>query len=249
VALSNHLYLAFKKPSKIVALSRMEAEQYRGMGVPEEKIAIIPNGIDLAEYADLPPKGSFKKRFDMDEDEKIVLYLGRIHRIEGIDILVKAFADVVEELDDVRLVIVGPDDGYLGELEALIKALKIEDNVLITGPLYDKDKLEAYVDADAYVLPSRYETFPMTVLEAVACGTPIILSENCGIAEYFKDKVGLVVKPDSSHIQEALLEMLLNQKRQNIFRENYKTVIEKFNISNTVSKLEICYERAFSTES
>ncbi|MBS7635564.1 glycosyltransferase, partial [Candidatus Bathyarchaeota archaeon] len=53
----------------------------------------------------LPPKGAFKKKFGIDDDEKIVLYLGRIHRIKGVDILVKAFADVVERLDDVRLVV------------------------------------------------------------------------------------------------------------------------------------------------
>ena len=231
-----------RNASKVVALSRVEAEQYRGMGVPEEKIAVIPNGIDLSEYADLPPKGSFKKKFGIDEDEKIILYLGRIHRIKGLDVLVKAFANIVEKLDDVRLVVVGPNDGYLSELEALINALKIDDNVLISGPLYGKDKLEAYVDADIYVLPSRYEIWGMTVLEAVACGTPIILSENCGIAEYFKDKVGLVVKPDSNHLSEALLEMLLNHKRRSIFRENCKAVIEKFNISKKVSVLEKVYE-------
>lgn len=170
-----------------------------------------------------------------------MLYLGRIHRIKGIDILVKAFAGVIEKLDDVRLVVVGPDDGYLGELEGLIKALKIEDNVLISGPLYGRHKLEAYIDADVYVLPSRYEIWGMTVLEAIACGTPVILTENCGIAEYFKDKVGLVVKPDSKHLGEALLEMLLDWERQNAFRENCKTVAEEFNISKTVSSLEKVY--------
>ena len=53
----------------------MEAKQYKAMGVPEGKIAIIPNGIDLAEYANLPPKGAFKKKFNMDENEKIILLL------------------------------------------------------------------------------------------------------------------------------------------------------------------------------
>jgi glycosyltransferase involved in cell wall biosynthesis len=235
-------YRLLRDASRVIALSRVEAEQYRRMGVPEEKIAIIPNGIDLSEYASLPPEGSFKKKFGIKEEEKIVLYLGRIHRIKGIDILVRAFADVVDTLDNVRLVIVGPDDGYLAELEALIKALKIENNMLISGPLYGRDKLEAYVDADVYVLPSRYETSPMTVLESVACGTPVVLTEDCGIAEYFRDKVGLVVNTDSSHLSEALFEILTNHKKQQIFRENCKTLIGKFDISNSVSMLEKVYE-------
>jgi len=235
-------YRLLRDASKVIALSRMEAEQYRGMGVPEEKIEVIPNGIDLSDFADLPPKGCFKKKFNILESKKIILYLGRIHKIKGIDILVKAFAKVIEKLDYVRLVIVGPDDGYLGELEALIKAFKIEDKVLITGSLYGRDKLGAYVDADVYVLPSKYEIWGMTVLEAVACETPVILTENCGIAEYFRDKVGLVVKPEPNHLCEALLEMLLDQDRQNKFRKKCRTVIERFDISKTVSKLEQVYE-------
>jgi len=234
-------YGLLKDASKVIALSRVEAEQYRGMGVPEEKIAMIPNGIDLSEYADLPSKGSFKKKFGIEEDEKIVLYLGRIHRTKGIDILVKAFANIVEKLHDAKLVVVGPDDGYLGELKALIETLDIGDNVLVTGPLYSRDKHEAYVDADVYVLPSRYEIWGMTVLEAVACGAPVIITENCGVAEYFKDTVGLVVKPDLNHLHEALIEMLLDHDKQNTFRDTSKSVIKKFEISRIASKLEEVY--------
>ena len=235
-------YRLLRGASKVIALSRMEAEQYRGMGVPEEKIAIIPNGIDLSEYTHLPPKGSFKKKFNIDEDEKIVLYLGRIHRVKGIDILVKAFANIVEKLDDVKLVVVGPDDGYLGELKALIKALKMTDNVLITGPFYGKDKLEAYVDADVYVLPSRYETFPMTILEAVACRMPIILTENCGIMEYFRDRVGLVVKPTPKSLVDTLLKILQDEELSDVFRRNCEKVIEDFDVSKTILQLEEVYE-------
>ncbi len=225
--------------SRVIALSRVEAEQYRALGVPEEKIDVIPNGIDLSGYADLPPVGSFRKRHDI--NEKMVLYLGRIHRIKGIDILVRAFAKVLDKLGDVKLVVAGPDDGYLGVLEGLIKALGIEDNVLILGPLYGKDKQMAYVDADVYVLPSRYETFPMSVLEALACGTPVIMTENCGVAEYFKDKAGLVVKADPLDLRDAVLEMLVNHKKQKLFRENCKTLVQRFDISETASKLEKVY--------
>jgi glycosyltransferase involved in cell wall biosynthesis len=173
-----------------------------------------------------------------------VLYLARIHKIKGADILVRAFADVIKRLDDVRLVVAGPDDGYLGELESLIRGLKIEDKVLISGALYGRDKLEAYVDADVYVLPSRYETFPMSILEALACGIPIILTENCGINEYFRSKLCLAVKPDPDALSGVLLEMLLNKQQMSTFRQNCRTIVEAFGISRTVSKLERAYEDA-----
>ena len=232
-----------RSASRVIALSQTEAEQCRNIGIPDERIEIIPNGIDLSEYANLPPKGSFRKKFCIGHDEKIILYLGRIHKVKGIDILVEAFADVLEMLQGVKLVIIGPDDGYLGEIERLIRVLKIKDNVLMLGPLYGTDKLEAYIDADVYVLPSRYETFPMSVLEAVACGTPVILTENCSVKEYFRDKVGLVVDPDSENLSQALLEILLNKRKQNTFRASSKTVIKRFNISETVSELEKVYEQ------
>jgi len=83
----------------------------------------------------------------------------------------------------------------------------------------------------------------MAVLETVACGTPVILTENCGIAEHFGDKASLVVKTDSQPcMREALLEMLMNGKNQRTFRENLKTVLQEFSISETVSKLERVYE-------
>jgi len=241
-------YRLLRDASKVIALSRVEAEQYRAMGVPEEKIAIIPNGIDLSEYANLPPKGSFKKKYDIGEEEKIVLYLGRIHKIKGIDILVKAFTNVIEKLDNVRLVIVGPDDGYLDELEALTKALKMENNVLITGPLYGRDKLKAYVDAEVYVLPSRYETFPMTVLEAMACRVPIILSKECGISEVVRDNAGIMVNPSPTVLERALLRILSDENLQRTCREKCKTVIKNFDISKVVSKLEMVYEEVSNRE-
>jgi glycosyltransferase involved in cell wall biosynthesis len=231
--------------AKDIALSRTEAEQYRRMGVPEEKIAIIPNGIDLSEYANLPPKGCFKKKFGI-EEEKIVLYLGRIHKIKGIDILVKAFANVVKKLDDVRLVIVGPDDGYLRELKTLIKASKMENNVLITGPLYGRDKLEAYVDADAYVMPSKYEIWGMTVLEAYACGKPVIASSIMSISDIVvNERTGVLFRAgDIKELAEKIKYMLVHsEKSEQMGNEARKFVEEKFSIDKVVNLLEALYEK------
>jgi len=229
--------------SKVIAVSATEAQQYKSVGVLEEKIEVIPNVIDLSEFADLPSKGSFRKKFSLDDNEKIVLYLGRIHQIKGLDILLKAYASITERIEHVKLVIVGPDDGYLSKLKLLAKALNIEGDMLIVGPLYGKEKREAYVDADVYVLPSKYEIWGITALESVACGTPVVLTENCGVAEYLKDRVGLVVKHNTDDLREALLEMLLNEDKRNVFRKNCKAVVEDFVASKIVPKLERIYER------
>jgi len=244
-------YRLLKDASKVVALSPMEALQQRSMGVPREKIEIIHNGINLSEYASLPPKGFFKKKVGIDDDEKIVLYLGRIHEIKGIDILVKAFAKVIDSFDDVKLVIVGPDDGYLGKLEALIKALKIKDDVLILGPLYDTDKLEVYVDADICVLPSRYETFPNVVLEAYACSKPVIASNVESISDIvLHGETGLLVRAgDVKELANAITFMLTRLKQaEKMGCKARKFVEEKFSIDIVVTKLEAFYERVLKNE-
>jgi len=95
--LENSRHKLLRDASKVIALTQMEADQYRRMGVPEEKIAIIPNGIDLSEYANLPPQGAFKKKYGIKEEEKIVLYLGRIHESKGLGMLAEAFSFVAKE--------------------------------------------------------------------------------------------------------------------------------------------------------
>ena len=106
---------------------------------PKERIEIVPNGIDLFEYTSRPPKGFFKIKFQIADDERIVLYLGRLHKSKGLDLLIHAFSIVLGNASNVRLVLVGPDDGYAKTLLGLISELKIEENVLLTGFIPKKD--------------------------------------------------------------------------------------------------------------
>jgi glycosyltransferase involved in cell wall biosynthesis len=238
-----------RNASKVIALTYVEAKQYKRMGVPEEKIAIIPNGIDLSEYAELPPKGSFKKKFGIPENMKIIFYLGRIHKIKGIDFLIKAYAYLKNTMNfrDAILVIAGPDDGYLSEIKYLAQASDVSNSVLFVGPLYGADKLAAYVDSEAYVLPSRYETFPMTILEAYACGKPIVASRIGGLKDLIIDgETGLLFEPGNVvQLAKSIFNLLngddvakeMGSKGKNFVRQN-------FTIEKVVKRLEKVYEEA-----
>ncbi len=166
--------------NKVIAVSKNEANQYIDMDIPESKVVLIPNGIDLWQYSSLHERGIFRKRWHIDEDTKTVLYLGRLHWMKGLDLLIKAFAYLEGK---VKLVIVGSDDGYLADCKSLVKNLGLSDKVLFTGALYGEQKREAYVASDVYVFLPSYEIFGITVLEAVACGVPIIATANCGIVD------------------------------------------------------------------
>lgn len=230
--------------AKVIALNSVEKMQCLGMGVSEEKIEVIPNGVDLSEYSDLPPKGAFRKKFSLNEKEKIVLYVGRIHKIKGIDILVKAFANIIKKLNNIKLVIVGPDDGYLVEITNLIAELGLSKYVLLTGPLFGRSKLEAFIDADFSVVPSRYEIFGNVVLESYACSTPVIASRVGGLQEIVSHgETGFLVGLGNvDELSSALHILLNNDDLRNRMSINAKKFVEsKFSIEKIVDKLEKTY--------
>lgn len=230
---------------KIIALTQSEVEQFRALGIHDEKIEIVPNGIDLIEYGKLPQKGYFRKRYSIPENYKVILYLGRIHKIKGLDLLVKAFSLVSSEMKDIKLVIVGPDDGYLKELNKLINFIG-NDNIILAGPLYGKEKMEAYVDSDLYVLPSSYEAFPNTVFEAGICGTPVIVTDRCGISQIVNDKIGYVSKFNENDLKNTMIRILRDNSSKIKIKHEMEKIIGIYNWPYIVKLYETLYEDLIS---
>jgi len=231
-----------KDAAKLIALTPVEVEQYKSMGVGEDNIEIMANGIDVSAFEDLPKNGEFRVKYGIKDNQKIILYLGRIYRIKGLDLLADAFANISKDFSEAKLVVAGPDDGYLPALKKVVKELAIEEKVLFTGPLYGKAKLEAYVDADVYVLPSVYETFPITVLEACACGLPVVVTDRCGIGHIINGQAGLVVHYDKKQLSDAILRMLTDEEiRQRLGEKGKALICEKYDWSKIVEQLEGIY--------
>ncbi len=229
--------------SKVIAVTPTEVEKYRELGIEESKIVQVPNSIDINEYERLPEKGSFRKKYGITE-ENIVLFLGRIHKIKGIDILVEAAAQLIKDGRSIRLVIAGPDYGALGYLTKLAKELNIGGQVTFTGFILGEMKLAAYVDADVYVLPSIYETFPIAVLEACACATPVIVTDACQIADLVRDTVGFVVPYDKDRLRDAILGMLTNRELRMKFGERGRVLVkEQYASSNRTNQIEAVYTK------
>lgn len=231
--------------SKIIASSKIESDQYFDL-LPDleyEKIVHIPNGIDLETYLNLPEKGTFKKKYSINTDEKVVLFLSRLHKRKGADLLIEAFYDLKSELKNVKLVIAGPDEGYLDKLKSIVSQLDIEGEVIFPGPLYEKNKLEAYVDADVFILPSkdRYESFGNVVLEACACGTPVIVTNNCGVSEWVNSSIGRVVANHNLELYDALYEILIDANKQKYMGECAKKFARDFSWGDIIDKYESLY--------
>ncbi|MCK4732799.1 MAG: glycosyltransferase [Methanophagales archaeon] len=236
-------YRILKDATKVLALTKTEAEHYKDMDVIEDKIEIVPNGIDLSEYENLPKKGEFRREYLIRDDEKIILYLGRLHKSKGIDLLVKAFSDILisKEVKGVRLVLIGPDDGYRSALDELVHDLKVNNKVLFTGFVTNNEKMVAFVDADVFVTPSFYG-FPVTFLEACACGMPIITTNKGDELDWIHDKVGYMVEYDKDPLRNAIIKVLSDEGLRGRFGEEGKKLVrEEFGWDKIVKYVEQVY--------
>ncbi len=141
---------------------------------------VVPNGIDLTEFEQLPPKGTFRARYPQIGDRLVVLFLSRVHPGKGLDLLVPAFARA--DTRGAMLVIAGPGEAtYLSQVQQWVRENGLTDRTIFTGMLYGPERVAALADADLFVLPSDHENFGIAVVEALAARTPVIISDQVNI--------------------------------------------------------------------
>lgn len=146
------------------ATCESEYQDIRKLGLVQP-ICIVPNGIDVPPL--LKPPASDRRR---------LLFLGRIHPVKGVTTLLHAWRAIQYRFRDWELHVVGPDDnGHLADVRALAADLNLV-RLVFAGPLYGAKKLNAYRSADLFVLPTHSENFAMTVAEALAAGTPAVVT-------------------------------------------------------------------------
>jgi glycosyltransferase involved in cell wall biosynthesis len=193
-----------KRAASIHALTETEARNVRELGI-STSVVNVPNGIDLAEFENLPSRTAFCERFPQLRGKRIVLFLGRLHPKKGIDLLIETFAEVATLFPDLFLVLAGPDAaGTRKRAEDQLQALQCQGRFLFTGILDRKECLEAFAAADIFVLPSYSEGLPMSALEALAAGVPVIVSSSCNLPQVEKQEAGLVIKLERKSLLRAL---------------------------------------------
>lgn len=239
-------YKILKHASKVIAVSNIEVEQYEQLGVGEDKIEVISNGIDIESFKNLPERNQFKRKYHIRE-KYVILFLGRVHRIKGIDFLIKSFSKLTEEIDDAVLVIAGQDDGYKREAEILAKNLGLHDKVKFTGSIDGKDKFSAYVDADVLVYPSMFEIFGLVPFEAIMCGTPVIVTDDCGCGELIEEaKAGhLVHYGDVEGLKDKILEAFGHPEDcKRMVESGKKYIVKNLSWHNVAKQMTKVYSNA-----
>jgi glycosyltransferase involved in cell wall biosynthesis len=199
---------AFRSIECIHALTPREAEYVRQFGLTKP-VAVIPNGIRIEEFDDLPAPDEFRQRWPGIKQPHLLAYLGRIHPIKGLPNLLAAWANQSRRLPDWHLVIAGPDEvGQKAALEDQVRQGGIQDRVSFVGPMYDRDKLQLLSAAKGFVLASLSEGFSMSVLEAMACRLPVLITTGCNFEEVASADAGVVVEPNPPALGEGLSRLL-----------------------------------------
>jgi glycosyltransferase involved in cell wall biosynthesis len=235
----------------LIATSEQEKQELVDGGVADSRISIRRNGVDLPEHP--PTPGAFRGRWNIPLDAKTVLFLGRLVSKKSPDMLLEAFARWKASSGVKRtavLVLAGPDegDGFLARLNAMKGEFHLDQEVVFTGPLYDDAKWSAYRDADVFVLPSQNENFGNTAAEAAACGTPVIVTDRCGIASFIGG-AGVVIEHDLGQLSDALRKFLAVEDSRTPYENGCKELVQKLSWEDPLDLTEDLYSRCVRKES
>ena len=206
---------------------------------------VLPNGVDLEAFSTAHSRQTFESLYPQSRGKRVILFMGRIDPKKGLDLLVKAFAEVIRDkaLEPSCLVIAGPDlVGYREGVEKIIAEENIGHHVIFTGMLTGETKLAALYAADVFVLPSRSEGFSIAVLEALAAGCPVIVTQGCNFPQVAERQAGMIITPDVSGLAQALGELLRNEAaRREMGLRGRRLVHEEYGWSMIAQRMSEVY--------
>jgi glycosyltransferase involved in cell wall biosynthesis len=207
---------------------------------------VVPLGINFDEFAVLPEPGRFRCRYPEIGDKHLILFFGRVNFKKGLDILAKAFGAVARRRQDVHLVIAGPDnEGWGGRVHTWLNEEDIEARTTFTGMLLGPEKLAVLRDASLFVLPSYSENFGLAVIEAMAAGLPVIISDQVNIwREVQASGAGRVIPVDSAALAAQILDLLDKPEAARRMGQKGRSLAqERFQWAGIARSLAEAYER------
>jgi glycosyltransferase involved in cell wall biosynthesis len=202
---------------------------------------VISNGINLEEFRSVGV-GDFHHRFNIPEDKVKLLYLGRLYPEKSVDTLIKAVPHIIKKHPNTHIMIVGA--GHLRpKLEKLAQDLRVSQHITFLGLVSDEDRLRAYHASDIFILPSLAELEGMVVLEAMASGKPIVISDaEMSASRYFVDGNGFLFKTlDHAHLAEQVLKLITDKELRKKMSEASLENVKQYDIHRSVDLLEEVY--------
>jgi D-inositol-3-phosphate glycosyltransferase len=209
-----------RRADRVIVATIAEQTQLRFLyKAPAEKMVVIPPGVDVCHFYPIPSDEA-KMYIGLKPEDRMVLYVGRIEPLKGVDTLIKAMSCLQwKELEPVHLAIIGGEpsaspremSAEMARLQKLCDELCVGQTVVFLGKR-DQDKLPYYYSAaELVVMPSHYESFGMVALEAMACGTPVVASEVGGLAYLVRDgETGFTIPDQEPEMLCEKISWLLN---------------------------------------
>lgn len=228
----------------VLATSEQERSALISGGIGEERIVLRRNGVSIPEQ--FPERGWFRSRHRIPAEVQVVLFLGRLSKKKSPDLLLRAFAGLHPNNHDAEpwLVFAGPDgEGMRSQLEEMARVFGLETRIRFTGPLLGDEKWAAYRDADIFVLPSRNENFGNTALEAAATGTPVVLTEQCGVAPLLRDEAAIVVPHNEEALRKALERVMEDSEASRRLASAGRIAAARLGWEEPLAQMEDVYRR------
>ena len=237
--------LTYESSEVIVNSNYMKNEVQRLFGLPYDKINVIPNGVNLQLFSNVNIDYDFRRQYAMD-NEKIILYVGRLVYEKGIQNLIAAMPKILERYHDSKLIICGRG-GMIDELREQVKYLGIENKVYFAGYCDSKKMQKMYKCADVAVFPSTYEPFGIVAIESMLSGTPTIVSDVGGLNEIIEHGVTGMKSyaGNANSVADSVLALLFDPKLCfNISQNAIKKVKENYNWSKITDSTYYVYQLA-----
>ena len=216
-----------------------EREEAATLGLRPPSV-LVPDGFDPSGFANLPERGSLRDRFFSGHKGPLVLFLARLNAKKGLDLLIQAMRIVIAERPEVRLAIVGPPDplSFNKDVIRWVKENNIEDQTVLAGVADKQMRLEAFADADVYVLPSHAENFGFTVFEAMACGIPVVVSDTLNFAPDFARSGAAFVLPRTPEaFSEAIIRLIDHPDLRREMGARGRNLVRHYSLEETGAKV------------
>lgn len=237
--------LTYEATEVIVNSNYMKRELQRLFGLPFEKINVIPNGVNLNNFNGIDRDYDFRRMYAMD-NEKIILYVGRLVYEKGVQHLISAMPKIINGYNDTKLVIAGKG-GMYDELKEQARNLEIENKVYFTGYLTSKQVQKMYKCADIAVFPSTYEPFGIVALESMLAGVPTVVSDIGGLDEIIDHGMDGMKSyaGNSNSIADSVLTLLYDHQLCDKISKNAKNKVkQEFNWNIITKDTYFAYEKA-----
>lgn len=242
-------YLAGQATTIIACSHFMREEVVRELGASEERVVVIPNGVDAALFAGLREQRDALASFRLQwapAGDPLIFNVGRLVWEKGADLLVEAMPRVLQEFPGARTVIAGKGS-LLPNLEEAVSRLGLSQRVHLAGFIDDETRNRLYSVADVAVFPSRYEPFGIVALEAMAAGIPVVVAEGSGLREVIEPgDTGLGVAPGQPlTLAEGILEVLRHPDKAAVrARRGQEAARRDFNWDHIAQLTLECYQRS-----